>query len=85
MNIARRLARIHQEIQSVENEKLQREQTLGAFWEHMPPIDPVLIREHMLRLQNEISFLENRKRELLQEQQELIVQMAAQGHGHQGD
>ncbi|KAG8391166.1 hypothetical protein BUALT_Bualt01G0159500 [Buddleja alternifolia] len=64
---------LHQEIQTVENEKLQPEQTLVAFWEHMPPIDPVLIREHMLHLQNEISFLENRKRELLEEQQQLIL------------
>ncbi|KAI3472733.1 hypothetical protein Pfo_029472 [Paulownia fortunei] len=85
MNIARRLARIHQEIQSVENEKLQREQTLVAFWEHMPPIDPVLIREHMLRLQNEISFLENRKRELLEEQQALIVRAATLGDRSTGE
>ncbi|GMP97211.1 hypothetical protein CsSME_00045553 [Camellia sinensis var. sinensis] len=27
---------------------------LGAFWEHMPAIDPNLIRDRMLFLQNEI-------------------------------
>ena len=80
MGIARRLERIQQEIQSVENEKLQREQTLGAFWEHMPPIDPVLIRDRMLFLQSEIRSLENRKRALLEEQQELIVRAATLGN-----
>lgn len=73
MDIARRLERIEQEIRQVENEKLQREQMLGAFWEHMPAIDPILIRDRMLFLQNEIRSLENRKRALLEEQQELIV------------
>ena len=61
MAIANRLARIEQEILEVENEKLQREQTLGAFWEHMPAIDPIIIRDRMLFLQNEIRILENRK------------------------
>ena len=73
MDIARRLERIEQEIRQVENEKLQREQMLGAFWEHMPAIDQILIRDRMLFLQNEIRSLENRKRALLEEQQELIV------------
>ncbi|KAB5511286.1 hypothetical protein DKX38_030081 (mitochondrion) [Salix brachista] len=44
MDIAGRLATIQQEIGQVENEKLQREQMLGLFWEHMPAIDPSLIR-----------------------------------------
>lgn len=73
MDIAIRLERIEQEIRQVENEKLQREQTLNAFWEHMPAIDPILIRDRMLFLQNEIRSLENRKRALLEERQELIV------------
>lgn len=79
MDITRRLERIEQEIRQVENEKLQREQMLGAFWEHMPAIDPILIRDRMLFLQNEIRSLENRKRALLEEQQELIVRAVALG------
>lgn len=80
MDIASRLERIHLSIKNVENEKLQREQTLHAFWEHMPPIDPVIIRDHMLFLQNEIRSLENRKRALLEEQEELIVRAVTRGH-----
>lgn len=79
MDITRRLERMKQEICQVENEKLQREQMLGAFWEHMPAIDPILIRSRMLFIQNEIRYLENRKRALLEEQQELIVRAVALG------
>lgn len=73
MDIAGRLERIEQEIRQVEDAKLQREQMLGAFWEHMPAVDPSLIRERMLCIQKKIRSLENRKRALLEEQQELIV------------
>ncbi|CAN6462356.1 unnamed protein product [Victoria cruziana] len=60
MDIARRLERIEQEICQVEDEKLQREQMLGAFWEqmlgafweHLPALDPIIIRDHMTFLQN---------------------------------
>lgn len=76
MDIAGRLATIQQEIQAVENEKQQREQMLGLFWEHMPPIDPIIIRDRMLAIQNQIQALENRKRALLLEQQELLVRAA---------
>lgn len=79
MDIAGRLVLIQQEIQNIENEKLQREQILAAFWEHLPPIDPVLIREHMQSLRNQISALENRRRALLEEQRELIVRAATLG------
>ncbi|KAH7561204.1 hypothetical protein JRO89_XS10G0190800 [Xanthoceras sorbifolium] len=71
---------IEQEIRQVENEKLQREETLGAFWEHMPAIDPIIIRDHMLFLHNEICALKNRKRALLEEQQALIVQAVTGGY-----
>lgn len=63
----------------MEKEKLQREQMLGASWEHMPAIDPILIRSRMLFLQNEIRSLENRKRALLEEEQELIVRAVTLG------
>ncbi|CAN6453623.1 unnamed protein product [Victoria cruziana] len=52
MDIARRLERIEQEIRQVEDEKLQREQMLGAFREHLPALDPIIIRDHMTFLQN---------------------------------
>ncbi|CAB4272150.1 unnamed protein product [Prunus armeniaca] len=76
MDIASRLAIIEQQIRQVENQKLQREQTLGAFWEHLPAIDPIIIRDRMLFLQNEIRTLENRKRALLQEREGLLVEVA---------
>lgn len=69
----------------MENEKLQREQMLGAFWEHMPAIDQILIRDRMLFLQNEIRSLENRKRALLEEQQELIVRAVTLGDRSTGE
>ncbi|KAL5765548.1 hypothetical protein ACOSP7_016165 [Xanthoceras sorbifolium] len=80
MDIFNRLEIIEQEIRQVENEKLQREETLGAFWEHMPAIDPIIIRDHMLFLHNEICALKNRKRALLEEQQALIVQAVTGGY-----
>lgn len=76
MDIASRLAIIEQQIRQVENQKLQREQTLGAFWEHLPAIDPIIIRDRMLFLQNEIRALENKKRALLQEREGLLVEVA---------
>lgn len=75
MDIAGRLERV----ELVENRKLQWEQMLGAFWEHMPPVDPSLIRERMLFIKNQIRSLENRKRALLQEQQSLIVRAVTLG------
>ena len=61
MAIANRLAIIEQEIRQVENEKLQREQTLGAFWQHMLAIDPIIIRDRML---------------FRQEREEILVEVA---------
>ncbi|KAL6310689.1 hypothetical protein AAG906_019360 [Vitis piasezkii] len=51
----------------------------------MPPIDPVLIRDRMLFLRKKISFLENRKRALLKEEQELIVRAATLGDRSTGE
>ncbi|PRQ42030.1 hypothetical protein RchiOBHm_Chr3g0453191 [Rosa chinensis] len=76
MDIAGRLARIQQEIVQVENEKQHREYTLGLFWEHMPCVDPILIRDRMLSLKAQIRSLENRKKGLLQQQAELLVKVA---------
>nr|VDD26601.1 unnamed protein product [Brassica rapa] len=47
MDIANRLASIQQEIQTVENEKLQCEQMLGLFWEHPPALDPEVVGRRM--------------------------------------
>lgn len=52
MDIAGRLERV----ELVENRKLQWEQMLGAFWEHMPPVDPSLIRERMLFIKNKFAL-----------------------------
>jgi hypothetical protein len=76
MDIHARLSRIPQEISQVEEEKLEWEQMLGLFWEHMPAIDPEKIRSRMLAIRNQIQALENQKRALLLEQQELILAVA---------
>ena len=83
MDIVGRLATIQESIQAVENEKEQRQQTLAAFWEHLPPIDPALVAAAMQRIRDCISVLEHRKRALLQEQEDLIV--GAVIRGRQGD
>lgn len=74
MDIAGRLVLIQQEIQTVENEKLQREQMLGLFWEHPPALDPEVVGRAMQRIRDHIRGLEDRKRALLREQQDLLVQ-----------
>lgn len=79
MDIAGRLERIQQEIQTVENEKLQREQMLGLFWEHPPALDPEAVGRAMQLIRDRIRGLEDRKRALLDEQKELIVRAAALG------
>ena len=80
MDIGGRLNSIEQEICQVENEKLQREQTLAAFWEHMPAVDPALIRARMLELKNGITALKERKMALIEEQQSLIVRAVTLGN-----
>ncbi|KAI4297989.1 hypothetical protein L6164_037843 [Bauhinia variegata] len=70
---AERLSQIDQEIQNIDTEKAQRQQTLDAFWEHLPPIDPALVAAAMQRIRDRISALEDRKRALIQEQEDLIV------------
>ncbi|TYG94939.1 hypothetical protein ES288_A11G228000v1 [Gossypium darwinii] len=62
---AERLSQINQAIENVENAKREEQQTLALFWEHMPAIDPSLIRDRMLAIQNKIQALENRKRALI--------------------
>lgn len=79
MDIAGRLATIPQEIQQVENQKLHCEQRLGLFWEHPPALDPHFIGEIMQGIREQIRDCENRKRTLLEEQQELIVRAATLG------
>lgn len=70
---AERLSQIDQEIQNIDTEKAERQQTLAAFWEHLPPIDPEVVAKFMQELRDRIRGLEDRKQALLLEQQELIV------------
>jgi hypothetical protein len=79
MDIAIRLERIEQERLQVENEKLQREQMLGLFWEHPPALDPEAVGRAMQLIRDHIRGLEDRKRALLDEQKELIVRAATLG------
>ena len=73
---AERLSQIDQAIQNIETEKAQRQQTLAAFWEHLPPIDPALVAAAMQRILDRIRGLEERRRALLPEQRDLIVRGA---------
>ena len=80
-----RLSQINQEIQSVENEKLQHEHLLGLFWEHPPALDPEAVGRAMQRIRDRIRALEDRKRALLQEQQSLLVEGAIRNRGGNGN
>lgn len=79
MDIAGRLFSIQQEIQTVENEKLQQEQMLGLFWEHPPALDPEVVGRMMQLIRDRIRGLEGRRRALLNEEKELIVRAATLG------
>ena len=79
MDITGRLATIQQEIGLVENEKLQQEQRLGLFWEHPPALDPEVVGKMMQVTRDRIRGLEDRRRALLAEQQELIIRAATLG------
>ncbi|KAG9440219.1 hypothetical protein H6P81_020384 [Aristolochia fimbriata] len=72
-----RLAMIADEIVAVENEKHQVEQMLLVIWELIPPLDLATMRDRMRFLRTKINSLESRKKALLCEQQELIVQTIA--------
>jgi len=76
MDIATRLAIIPYQIQDIENNRLQLEQSLGGIWWPMflGSVNPSsYIPAHILNLQNKIRILENKKKALLEEQQSLIV------------
>lgn len=71
-----RLQEISIEISLVEEEKLQSEQRLGLFWEHLPPLDPEAVANMMQQIRNHIRGLEERKEALLQERRELTARVA---------
>lgn len=78
-----RLATIQQEIRWVETRKLQYEEMLGLFWEHLPAIDPEELAVRMRRLRDGIRAMEERKQALLREEQGLIVAAAHRAPGPQ--
>jgi hypothetical protein len=87
MDIVGRLSIIQQEIQTVENKKLQQEQKLGLLWEHLPAVDPEIVGRVMQEIRDRIQALEDQKRALLQEQQSLLVEWAItnrRGNGNNG-
>lgn len=61
-----------QEIQTVENEKLQLEQRLGLFWEHPPALNPEAVGKMMQSIRDCIRGLEDRKRALLEKENEIV-------------
>ncbi|CAN1176581.1 hypothetical protein LINPERPRIM_LOCUS3963 [Linum perenne] len=82
MDPALRLSLIPQEISQAEEEKLECEQLLGLFWEHSPAINPEAITRVMQQIRDQIHGLEDRKRALLEEHHQLILQGAS---GHLGE
>lgn len=85
MDIVGRLAEIQQEIQTVENEKLRQENSLGLLWECLPVLDPRVVGGVMQGIRDRIRALEDRKRALLQEQQSLLVEGAIRNRGGNGN
>ena len=85
MDIAEILATIQQSIHQIENEKLQQEQLLGLFWEHPPALDPEVVGRMMQSIRDRIRGLEDRRRALLNEEKELIVELASHIHGGGGN
>lgn len=63
----------------MEEEKLEWEQRLGLFWEHPPALDPEAVGRAMQSIRDRIRGLEDRKRDLLDEQKGLIVRAATLG------
>lgn len=79
MDIAARLASIPVEIQDIENNKRQLQESLDGIWWPMflGSVNPSsYIPTHIVSLKKKIRILENRKKALLEEQQSLIVAAA---------
>lgn len=72
-----RLTQIEGEVRRIEEEKGRQEFRLGLFWEHPPALDPEIVGQAMQRIRDRIRGLEDRKRALLLERQELVVAAAA--------
>lgn len=81
---AERLSQIAQEIQNIDTEKAQRQETLAAFWEHLPPIDPAVVAAAMHQILDHIRVLEDRRRALIQERESLILGVASTMRGGPG-
>ena len=84
MDIVGRLASIQQEIQTAETERRQQENSLNLLWEHLPAIDPEVVRRVIQRIRDRIRALEDRKEALLQEQQSLLVEGAISNRRNNG-
>lgn len=87
MDVVERLSTIQQEIEAIESEKLHQEQNLGLIWEHPPPIDPEVVGRVMQGIRERIRELDERKRELLKDKEETLVQGALnnrRGNGNNG-
>ncbi|KAL4300524.1 hypothetical protein AHAS_Ahas17G0209500 [Arachis hypogaea] len=67
------LSQIEQAIHHVENAKFEQEQTLAAFWEHMPPVEEEVVVKRIQELQDRIRALEERRRALIQERELLLI------------
>ncbi|CAK8542775.1 unnamed protein product [Lathyrus sativus] len=71
------LFQIEQAIINVENAKLQQEQTLAAFWEHMPPVEEEVLVKRIQELRDHIRALEEQRRVLIRERELLLIRAAS--------
>ncbi|KAK7298852.1 hypothetical protein VNO77_46398 [Canavalia gladiata] len=78
------LFQIEQAIINVENAKLQQEQTLAAFWEHMPPVEEEVLVKRIQELRDSIRTLEERRRVLIRERELQLIRAASIIRGRPG-
>ncbi|MED6136994.1 hypothetical protein PIB30_060923 [Stylosanthes scabra] len=78
------LSQIEQAIHHVENAKFEQEQTLAAFWEHMPPVEEEVLVKRIQELRDRICALEERRRALIRECRLLLIRAARSSAGDRG-
>ena len=61
------------EIQNNDIENAQWQETLGTFWEQLPPINPTIVAAAMHYVIDYICGLEYKRKAILLESEELIV------------
>lgn len=78
---AARLFQIDQAIHHVENAKLEQQQILAAFLEHVPAADPQIVANRIQEIQDGIQTLEEQRKALLRERESQILSVASSIRG----